>query len=150
MFNKELLLSGGRVDAEPHVIMTIDYTSDNFFIYWGYNEGTYRPGAVNRKPYWIKGSGNKLTFNMLVDYTDSEPPTFYSTGLNFKDGFSYFKLGDSFRLTRADTKEVSELLVGKYNISTFHTLESTTPFFHDLGQGDSVGIFFDPPPDGYL
>lgn len=33
MFNKELLLSGGRVDAEPHVIMTVDYTSDNFFIY---------------------------------------------------------------------------------------------------------------------
>ena len=51
MLNKELLLSGGIVDTEPHVIMTIDYTSDNYFIYWGYNEGTYRPGAVNRKPY---------------------------------------------------------------------------------------------------
>lgn len=72
MFNKELLLSGGRVDAEPHVIMTIDYTSDNFFIYWD------------------------------------------------------------------------------YNLTTFYTSEATTPFFHDLGQGDSVGIFFDPPPDGYL
>jgi hypothetical protein len=149
MFNKELLLSGGRVDAEPHVIMTIDYTSDNFFIYWGYNEGTYRPGAVNRKPYWTKGSGNKLTFNLLVDYKDDKPD-FYGTGLNFKNGSSYFTSGDSFRLTRADTKEVIELFTGAYNLTTFHTSKSTAPFFHDLGQGDSVGIFFDPPPDGYL
>lgn len=149
MLNKELLLSGGSVDAEPHVIMTIDYTSDNFFIYWGYNEGTYRPGAVNRKPYWIKGSGNKLTFNQLADYTDNKP-TSYGTGLNFKDGSSYFTSGDSFRLTRADTKEVIELFTGDYNITTFYTLKSTGPFFHGLGQGDSVGIFFDPPPDGYL
>lgn len=149
MFNKELLLSGGKVDAEPHVIMTIDYTSDNFFIYWGYNEGTYRPGAVNRKPYWTKGSGNKLTFNQLADYKDNKP-TFYGTSLNFKDGSSYFTSGDSFRLTRADTKEVIELFTGDYNITTFYTLKSPKPFFHDLGQGDSVGIFFDPPPDGYL
>lgn len=145
MFNKELLLSGGRVDAEPHVIMTIDYTSDNFFIYGGYNEGTYRPGAVNRKPYWTKGSGNKLTFNQLIDFKDNN-----GTGLNFKDGTSYFTSGDSFRLTRADTKEVIELFTGDYNLTTFRTLKSTTPFFHDLGQGDSVGIFFSPPPDGYL
>lgn len=149
MFNKELLLSGGKVDAEPHVIMTIDYTSDNFFIYWGYSEGSYRPGAVNRKPYWTKGSGNKLTFNLLVDYTDNKP-SFYGTGLNFQNGSSYFTSGDSFRLTRADTKEVIELFTGAYNITTFHTQKSTAPFFHDLGQGDSVGIFFDPPPDGYL
>ena len=149
MFNKELLLSGGRVDAEPHVIMTIDYTSDNFFIYWGYNEGTERPGAVNRKPYWTKGSGNKLTFNQLIDYTDIRP-AFYGTGLNFKDGSSYFTEGDSFRLTRADTKEVIELFAGSSNISTFQTSTSEVPFFHDLGQGASVGIFFDPPPDGYL
>lgn len=146
MFNKELLLSRGRVDTEPHVIMTIDYTSDNFFIYWGYNEGTYRPGAVNRKPYWIKGSGNKLTFTLLVDYTDNAP-TFYGTGLHFKDGSSYFTSEDSFRLTRADTKEVIKLF---YNMTTFYTSKSPGPFFHDLGQGDSVGIFFDPPPDGYL
>ena len=149
MFNKELLLSGGRVDAEPHVIMTIDYTMDNFFIYWGYNEGTYRPGAVNRKPYWIKGSGNKLTFDQLVDYID-HTSTFYRTGFNFYDGFSYFTSGDSFRITRADTKEVIELFVGDHNSSTFQTAKSPGPFFHDLGQGDSVGIFFDPPPDGYL
>lgn len=149
MFNKELLLSGGRVDAEPHVIMTIDYTSDNFFIYWGYNEGTYRPGAVNRKPYWTKGSGNKLTFNQLFDYTDNKP-SFYGTGFNFKNGSSYFTSGDSFRLTRADTKEVIELFTGAYYLTTFYTPKTTTPFFHDLGQGDSVGIFFDPPPDGYL
>lgn len=149
MFNKELLLSGGRVDAEPHVIMTIDYTSDSFFIYWGYNEGTYRPGAVNRKPYWTKGSGNKLTFNQLVNYKDNKS-SFYGTGLNFKDGSSYFTSGDSFRLTRADTKEVIELFAGGYNLTTFYTSKSTTPFFHDLGQGDSVGIFFSPPPDGYL
>lgn len=149
MFNKELLLSGGRVDAEPHVIMTIDYTSDSFFIYWGYNEGTYRPGAVNRKPYWTKGSGNKLTFNLLADVKDNKPD-FYGTGLNFKDGSSYFTEGDSFRLTRADTKEVIELFTGEYNMTTFYTSKSTVPFFHDLGQGASVGIFFDPPPDGYL
>lgn len=150
MFNKELLLNGGRVDAEPHVIMTIDYTSDNFFIYWGYNEGTYRPGAVNRKPYWTKGSGNKLTFNQLVDYKDSKPEDFYGTGLNFKNGSSYFTSEDSFRLTRADTKEVIKLVTGPYNAATFFTVKSTNSFFHDLGQGDSVGIFFDPPPDGYL
>lgn len=149
MFNKELLLSGGIVDAKPHVIMTIDYTSDNFFIYWGYNEGTYRPGAVNRKPYWTKGSGNKLTFNQLIDYKGDEPD-FYGTGLNFKNGSSYFTSGDSFRLTRADTKEVTELFTGDYNLTTFFTTSSKTPFFHGLGQGDSVGIFFDPPPDGYL
>lgn len=149
MLNKELLLSGGRVDAEPHVIMTIDYTSDNFFMYWGYSEGTYRPGAVNRKPYWTKGSGNKLTFNMLVDLRDNTP-TFYGTGLNFKDGSSYFTSEDSFRLTRADTKEAIELFTGEYNLTTFYTLRSTHPFFHDLDQGDSVGLFFDPPPDGYL
>lgn len=149
MFNKELLLSGERVDTEPHVIMTIDYTSDNFFIYWGYNEGTYRPGAVNRKPYWIKGNGNKLTFNMLIDYKDGKQE-FYGTGLNFKDGSSYFTSGDSFRITRADTKEVTEVFTGEYNLTTFHTIHSNGPFFHDLGQGDSVGIFFDPPPDGYL
>lgn len=149
MFNKELLLSGGRVDAEPHVIMTIDYTSDGLFIYWGYSEGSYRPGAVNRKPYWIKGSGNKLTFDKLADFTD-EKPSFFGTGLNFKDGSSYFTSEDSFRLTRADTKEVSELFTGKYNLTTFYTLKQKTPFFHDLKQGDSVGIFFDPPPDGYL
>ena len=149
MFNKELLLSGGRVDTEPHVIMTIDYTSDNFFIYWGYNEGTYRPGAVNRKPYWIKGSGNRLTFNQLIDFTDNKP-SFYGTGLNFKDGSSYFTSGDSFRLTRADTKEVIKLVVSTYSSTTFYTEHSSARFFHDLGQGDSVGIFFDPPPDGYL
>lgn len=149
MFNKELLLSGGRVDAKPHVMMTIDYTSDNFFIYWGYNEGTYRPGSVNRKPYWTKGSGNKLTFNQLIDFKDNKQP-FYGTGLNFNNGSSYFTSEDSFRLTRADTKEVIELFTGPYNMTTFYTLKSTTPFFHDLGQGDSVGIFFDPPPDGYL
>lgn len=149
MFNKELLLSGGSVDTEPHVIMTIDYTSDNFFIYWGYNEGTYRPGAVNRKPYWTKGNGNKLTFNQLVDYKDNTPE-FYGTGLNFKNGSSYFTSEDSFRITRADTKEVIELFTGKYNITTFYTVKAVVPFFHDLGQGDSVGIFFDPPPDGYL
>lgn len=149
MFSKELLLSRGRVDAEPHVIMTIDYTSDPSFIYGGYSEGAYRPGAVNRKPYWTKGSGNKLTFNKLVDVTDEKPP-FYGTGLNFKDGSSYFTSEDSFRLTRADTKEVIELFTGEDNLTTFHTAKSTTPFFHDLGQGDSVGIFFDPPPDGYL
>jgi len=149
MFNKELLLSGGSVDAEPHVIITVDYTSDNFFIYWGYNEGTYRPGAVNRKPYWIKGNGNKLTFNKLIDYTDNKPG-YYSTGLNFKDGTSYFKSGDSFRLTRADTKEVIEVFTGDYFETTFQTIESPGPFFHDLGQGDTVGVFFDPPPDGYL
>lgn len=149
MLNKELLLSGERVDAEPHVIMTIDYTSDNFFIYWGYNEGTYRPGAINRKPYWIKGNGNKLTFNKLVDYK-SNPSDFYGTGFNFKDGSSYFTSEDSFRLTRADTKEVTEVFTGEYNLDTFHTIKSNGPFFHDLGQGDSVGIFFDPPPDGYL
>lgn len=149
MFNKELLLSGGRVDAEPHVIMTIDYTSDGFYIYWGYNEGTNRPGAVNRKPYWTKGSGKKLTFNQLADYKDGTP-TFYGTGLNFKDGSSYFTSGESFRLTRADTKEVAELFRRDYGMSTFFTTHSTGPFFHDLGQGDSVGIFFDPPPDGYL
>lgn len=148
MFNKELLLSGGRVDAEPHVIMTIDYTYDSFFAYIGYNEGTYRPGAVNRKPYWTKGSGNKLTFNLLVDYIDIK--AFYGTGLDFKNGSSYFTLGDSFRLTRADTKEVIELSTGSSNLTTFYTQKATTPFFHDLGQGDSVGIFFDPPPDGYL
>lgn len=149
MLNKEFLLSGGKVDAEPHVIMTIDYTSDNFFIYWGYNEGTYRPGAVNRKPYWTKGSGNKLTFNALIGYRDNTP-SFYGTGLNFKVGSSYFTSEDSFRLTRADTKEVIELFTGKDDATTFFALNSTTPFFHDLGQGDSVGIFFDPPPDGYL
>lgn len=149
MLNKEFLLSGGRVDAEPHVIMTIDYTSDTIFIYWDYNEGTYRPGAVNRKPYWIKGSGNKLTFNQLIDYTNNKPK-FYCTGLNFKDGSSYFPLGDSFRLTRADTKEVFEFFTGEYNLTTFSTIDTTIPFFHDLKQGDSVGIFFDPPPDGYL
>ena len=149
MFNKELLLSGGSVDTEPHVIMTIDYTSDNFYTYWGYSEGSYRPGAVNRKPYWIKGSGKKLTFNLLVDYKDNKPD-FYGTGLNFPNGSSYFTLGDSFRLTRADTKEVIEVFTGEYNLTTFHTLKSPGPFFHDLGQGDSVGIFFDPPPDGYL
>lgn len=147
MLNKELLLSG--VDAEPHVIMTIDYTGDNFFIYWGYNEGTYRPGAVNRKPYWIKGSGNKLTFNKLFDYTDDKP-AFYGTALDFKDGSSYFTSEDYFRLTRADTKEVIELYTGVYNPTTFYTAKTTVPFFHDLGQGASVGIFFDPPPDGYL
>lgn len=149
MFNKELLLSGGRVDAEPHVIMTIGYTYDSFYGYIGYNEGTYSPGAVNRKPYWTKGSGNKLTFNVLVDYIGSKQ-AFYGTGLNFKDGSSYFTLGDSFRLTRADTKEVIELVTEGATVSTFHASKSTTPFFHDLGQGDSVGIFFDPPPDGYL
>lgn len=148
MFNKELLLSGEKVEAEPHVIMTIDNTSDNFFIYWGYNEGTYRPGAVNRKPYWIKGSGNKLTFNQLADYKGKT--NFYGTSLNFKDGSSYFTSGDSFRLTRADTKEVIELFTWDYNVTTFFTKKSKKPFFHDLGQGDSVGIFFDPPPDGYL
>ena len=114
-----------------------------------YYEGASRPGAVNRKPYWTKGSGNKLTFNLLVDYTDNTP-SFFGTGLNFKDGSSYFTSGDSFRLTRADTKEVIELFTGKYNLTTFYTSNTTTPFFHDLGQGDSVGIFFDPPPDGYL
>lgn len=149
MLNKELLLSGGRVDTEPHVIMTIDYTSDNYFIYWGYNEGTYRPGAVNRKPYWTKGSGNKLTFNQLFDYRDSGA-SFYGTGLNFKNGSSYFTSGDSFRLTRADTKEEIKLSTGAYYSTTFFSPDVTTPFFHDLGQGDSVGIFFDPPPDGYL
>lgn len=149
MFNKELLLSGGRVDAEPHVIMTIDYTRDNFFIYWGYNEGTYRPGAVNRKPYWIKGSGNKLTFHQLIDYIDYKQ-SYCGTDLNFKNGSSYFTSGDSFRLTRADTKEVLELFKADYGTTTFATINLTTPFFHDLGQGDSVGIFFDPPPDGYL
>lgn len=140
MFNKELLLSGGRVDAEPHVIMTIDYTSDNFFIYC---EGTYRPGAVNRKPYWTKGSGNKLTFNQLFDYRGDES-AYYGTGPNFKDGFSYFTSGDSFRLTRADTKEVIEVFTDDYTFTTFYTSEPALPFFHDLGQGDSVGIFFDP------
>lgn len=149
MFNKELLLSGGSVDAEPHVIITVDYTSDNFYIYWGYNEGTYRPGAVNRKPYWIKGNGKKLTFDVLVDYIGSSA-SFYGTGFNFKDGSSYFTSGDSFRLIRADTKEVSEVFTGPYNITTFHSLKAEVPLFHDLGQGDSVGIFFDPPPDGYL
>lgn len=149
MLNKELLLSGGRVDAEPHVIMTIDYTSDNFFIYRGYDESGYRPGAVNRKPYWTKGSGNKLTFNQLIDYTDNTPSS-YGTGLDFKDGSSYFTSGDSFRLTRADTKEVIELSTGEYYSTTFHTAKPKAPFFHDLKQGDSVGIFFDPPPDGYL
>lgn len=149
MFNKELLLSGGSVDAEPHVIMTIGYTYDSFLGYKGYNEGTYSPGAVNRKPYWTKGSGNKLTFNILVDYIDAGP-TFSGTGLNFKDGSSYFTSGDSFRLTRADTKEVTELFRDEYGLSTFYTSKSTTAFFHDLDQGDSVGIFFDPPPDGYL
>ena len=149
MLNKELLLSGERVDAEPHVIMTIDYTSDNYFIYWGYNEGTYRPGSCNRKPYWTKGSGDKLTFNQLLDFKDIDPP-FYGTGLNFKNGSSYFTSEDSFRLTRADTKEVIKLVTGKYYMTTFYTQKATTPFFHDLGQGDSVGIFFDPPPDGYL
>lgn len=149
MFNKELLLSGGRVDTEPHVIMTIDYTSDNFFIYWGYNEGTYRPGSVNRRPYWTKGSGNKLTFNKLIDNTDNKP-AFYGTDFNFKDGSSYFTSGDSFRLTRADTKEVVKFSIASYHATTFYSPNTTTPFFHDLGQGDSVGIFFDPPPDGYL
>lgn len=149
MFNKELLLSGGKVDAEPHVIMTIDYTSDSFFIYWGYNEGTYRPGAIDRKPYWTKGSGNKLTFNMLVDYTDNKP-AYYGTGLDFKNGSSYFTSEDSFRLTRADTKEVIEFFTDNYSITTFYSQESAVPFFHDLGQGASVGLFFDPPPDGYL
>lgn len=149
MFNKELLLIGGRVNAEPHVIMTVDYTGDNFFIYWGYSEGAHRPGAVNRKPYWIKGSGNKLTFTQLVDYKD-DTPAFFGTGPHFKDGHLYFTSEDSFRLTRADTKEVIELFTGAYNITTFHTQHSKAPFFHDLGQGDTVGIFFDPPPDGYL
>lgn len=149
MFNKELLLSGGRVEAEPHVIMTIDYTSDNFFIYWGYREGYSRPGTVNRKPYWTKGSGNKLTFDQLIDYTDNTSK-FYGTGLNFKNSSSYFTSGDSFRLTRADTKEELKLFTGPYNLTTFYSSDTTTPFFHGLGQGDSVGIFFDPPPDGYL
>lgn len=149
MFNKELLLSGGRVGTEPHVIMTIDNTSDNFFIYWGYNEGTRRPGAVNRKPYWTKGSGNKLTFNMLVDVRGTDS-SFRGTGFNFKDGYSYFTSGDSFRITRADTKEVIEFLTGANSWTTFYTTEKPTPFFHDLGQGDTVGLFFDPPPDGYL
>lgn len=146
MLNKELLLSG---NAGPHVIMTIDYTSDNLFIKWGYNEGAPRPGAVNRKPYWTKGSGAKLTFNMLVDFKDNKS-TFYGTGLNFNAASSHFTTGDSFRLTRADTKEVIELVVDPYNITTYFTAQATVPFFHDLGQGDSVGIFFDPPPDGYL
>lgn len=149
MLNKELLLSGGKVDTEPHVIMTIDYTSDNFFIYGGYNEGTYRSGAVNRRPYWIKGSGNKLTFVQLTDFK-GDGPEFYGTGLHFKDGSSYFTSEDSFRITRADTKEAIEVFTGAYNITTFHTLKSKGPFFHDLGQGDSVGLFFYPPPDGYL
>lgn len=149
MLNKELLLSGGRVDSEPHVIMTIDYTSDNFFTYWGYREGTYSPGAINRKPYWIKGSGNKLTFTQLIDYTD-EKPGFYGTGFDFKNGSSYFTSEDSFRLTRADTKEELELLTVYHSFTTFYTALSATPFFHDLDQGDSVGIYFDPPPDGYL
>lgn len=149
MLNKEFLLSGGRVDTEPHVIMTIDYTSDNFFMYWGYNEGTYRPGAVNRKPYWTKGSGNKLTFNKLYDLRDNTP-AFYGTGFNFNNGSSYFTSGDSFRITRADTKEVIELFTGPLFQTTFYDSKSTTPFFHDLDQGDSVGLFFDPPPDGYL
>lgn len=148
MLNKELLLSGESVDAEPHVIMTVDSTSDNFFIYFGYNEGTIRPGAVNRKPYWIKGSGNKLTFNQLTDYKDKT--TFYGTGLDFRNGSSYFTSEDSFRITRADTKGVSELFTGDYNMTTFYTKKSPGPFFQDLNQGDSVGIFFDPPPDGYL
>lgn len=149
MFNKKLLLGGGRVDTEPHVIMTIDYTSDDYFIYWGYNEGSYRPGAINRKPYWTKGSGNKLTFKQLFNYRDNKA-AFYGTGLNFENGSSYFTSGDSFRLTRADTKEEIKLDTGEYDPTTFFASQTTTPFFHDLGQGDSVGIFFDPPPDGYL
>lgn len=146
MFNKELLLSGGRVDAEPHVIMTIDHTMDNLFIYWGYNEGT---SAINRKPYWIKGSGNKLTLSLLADCSGKKP-IFYGTALTFKNGYSYFTSEDSFRLTRADTKEVIELVKGDSSLITFYTQKTTTPFFHDLNQGDSVGVFFDPPPDGYL
>lgn len=149
MFNKELLLSGGRVGTEPHVIMTLDSTSDNSFIFWGYREGAYRPCAVNRKPYWIKGDGSKLTFNLLADLKGSET-TFYGTGLNFNADSSYFTSEDSFRITRADTKEETEVFTGDYNFTTFFTLKSTGPFFHDLGQGDSVGLFFDPPPDGYL
>ena len=149
MLNKELLLSGGKVDTGPHVIVTIDYTSDDSFIYWGYNEGTYRPDAVNRKPYWTKGSGNKLTFNQLIDFRD-DTPAFYGTGLNFDNGSSYFTSGDSFRLTREDTTEVIELFADPKNLTTFYVKGSKTPFFHDLRQGDSVGIFFDPPPDGYL
>lgn len=149
MFNKELLLSGGIVDTEPHVIITIDYTSDNLFMYWGYNEGSYRPGSINRKPYWTKGTGKKLTFNQLIDYTDNSP-AYFGTYFDFRDSSSYFTLEDSFRLTRADTKEVTKMFTGEYNMTTFCTSLSPGPFFHDLGQGDSVGIFFDPPPDGYL
>lgn len=149
MFNKELLLSGGSVDAEPHVIMTIDYTSDSLFTYGCYYEGASRLGAINREPYWTKGSGNKLTFNQLLDVI-TNPSDFYGTALNFKDGSSYFTPGDSFSLTRADTKEVIQLFAGGYDTPTFFTTHPTTPFFHDLGQGASVGIFFDPPPDGYL
>lgn len=147
--HKVLSAAGGGVDTEPHVMMTIDYTSDKLFTYWGYNEGTERPGAVSRKPYWIKGGGNKLTFNRLIDYRHNNSDL-YGTGLNFKDASSYFTSEDSFRLTRADTKEVFELFTGKYKTTTFYTVNSPAPFFHDLGQGASVGIFFDPPPDGYF
>lgn len=149
MLNKDLLLSGGGIFNAPHVIMTVDYTSDKYYIYWGYYEGAARPGAVNRKPYWTKGSGNKLTFDKLIDLKDYKPG-FYGTGLSFKNGKDYFTSGDSFRLTRADTKEVFTLTAGPNSLTTFYTPTVTFPFFHDLDRGDTVGIFFDPPPDGYL
>lgn len=149
MLNKELLVNGGLVYSEPHVIMTLDRTSDHFLIYWGYTEGADQPGSLNRRPYWIKGNEEKLTFNQLVDYT-KDTPAYFGTALNFKNGSSYFKAEDTFKLTRADTKEEIVLLAGDHLLTTFYAQGSTTPFFHDLGQGDTVGLFFDPPPDGYL
>lgn len=142
MCNKALLLASAN-KLEPHVVLTIGHLFKNED-YYGYNKDRHF-GSLDKIPYWksnLRVTGRETeSLGALYDmYYDDYLGTelLISTLLG--------SMRDSYRVTRVDTKEVFEM---SRMDSNFFSGANKLPLFHDLNAGDTVGLIFDPPPDGY-
>lgn len=141
MLNKELLLIGKGISLKPQVVMTVGEIKSEDAPSIGYAGSP--TGSLNKLPQWKAQMGSGyVSIQYFMDEYRGTPKEYVGTELYFTDGF----IGQrNFQITRVDTGEVFEfvLLEGRGG-QTF-----TNALFHDLNVGDTVGLIFDPPPDGY-
>lgn len=137
MLNKELLLAGSK-GIEPHVVLTVEYGGEAKVYNMGYSQNWY--GSLTRVPWW----GNRNTYlSSLFSKHDSSGGYLYT---RFNCAEEWVRAPGYIYITRADTKEKFKF-VNDDNYT--YKQMGATDLFHDLHNGDTVGLIFDPPPDGY-
>ena len=142
MLNHKVLLAVGEVIQEP-VRATVSILSGFGINILGFTFSS----EIDKAPIYTAANGKEVWLTGLYDsYGDGQFKSYSYTQMVFPN--TDLLDIDSFRVTRVDTKETVELH-RKENSNVFMDTLST-PFFHDLKEGDTVEFLFDPTPVGYL